>query len=172
VKRSPMPQRKAPIGRKEWAGAERSRGGDTAVLERPMARALAPAPRATMAARPTFNPQPKPVPVEHEGYRRLVAMLPCICCGIADMSQAAHPNTGKGAGTKTDDRLCFPLCCERSPMRCHRRFDQEAMFTKEERRALEPVWGQRTRERIRDMGLWPTTLAWLESTPTEGAVAW
>jgi hypothetical protein len=105
---------------------------------------------------------PKLVPVRHDGYRRLVALLPCVCCGIAECSQAAHPNTGKGGGTKTDDRLCFPLCCDRSPNRCHPRFDQEAMFGKAERRAIEPVWGERTRQRIKDLGLWPADLEWME----------
>ena len=56
------------------------------------------------------EPEPKAEALRSEQYRRLVAALPCKVCGIAGHSQAAHPNTGKGAGTKTDDRQCFPLC--------------------------------------------------------------
>ncbi|MCL1961517.1 MAG: hypothetical protein FWG56_07055 [Desulfovibrionaceae bacterium] len=64
-------------------------------------------------------------------------------------SQAAHPNTGKGMGTKTDDRLCFPLCADRPGVSgCHSRFDQGAMFTKAARRVMERVWAEKTRARI------------------------
>lgn len=103
--------------------------------------------------------QTKVVPVEHSGYRRLVAMLPCIMCGISGHSQAAHPNTGKGMGTKTDDRLCFPLCAPRPGIPgCHSRFDQGALLTKEERRNAEPEFGRRTRAVIDSVGLWPENL--------------
>ena len=109
---------------------------------------------ATMAA-----PAPKVVPVEHEGYRRLVAALPCKLCGIAGHSQAAHPNTGKGAGTKTDDRLCFPLCCDRPGVRgCHPQFDQHALMSKAARREIEPAWGADTRRQILAMNVWPKGL--------------
>lgn len=105
----------------------------------------------------------KVVPVVSERYRRLVALLPCKICGIEGYSQAAHPNTGKGTGTKTDDRLCFPLCCDRPGVRgCHPRFDQGALFTKADRRAVEPEWGADTRRKIIDLGLWPAGLARLE----------
>jgi hypothetical protein len=57
--------------------------------------------------------QAKECVVASEPYRRLVALFPCKICGIDGYSQAAHPNTDKGAGIKTDDRLCFPLCCDR-----------------------------------------------------------
>jgi hypothetical protein len=86
-----------------------------------------------------------------EPYRRLVATLPCICCGIERMSQAAHPNTGKGGALKTDDRDCFPLCHEGSPKRCHQRFDQGAMFTKAERREIELLWAHKTRMQLRQL---------------------
>ncbi|MBT2299255.1 hypothetical protein J7E70_02145 [Variovorax paradoxus] len=101
----------------------------------------------------------KVVPVEHEGYRRLVALLPCKICGIDGHSQAAHPNTDKGTGTKTDDRLCFPLCCDRPGVRgCHPQFDQHALLSKAARRAIEPAWGADTRRQIAAMGLWPKSL--------------
>jgi hypothetical protein len=102
---------------------------------------------------------PKMEPVRHEGYRRLVALLPCLACGIAQLSQAAHPNTGKGQGLKTDDRECFPLCTDRPLQQgCHPLFDQGVMFPKEQRREIEPVWGRQTRARIRAMGMWPADL--------------
>lgn len=92
---------------------------------------------------------PKTVTVRDKSYRRLVAALPCIRCGIAGFSQAAHPNTGKGAGTKADDSDCFPLCADRPGVRgCHSAFDQGAMFSKAERRAVEQEWGERTRRMI------------------------
>lgn len=109
-------------------------------------------------------PVPKVVPVEHEGYRRLVAALPCIACGVHGWSQCAHPNTNKAMAGKTDDRLTFPLCCDRIGARgCHSQFDQGVMLRKSVRREIEPIWGQRTRAKIRAAGAWPTDLpAWNE----------
>jgi hypothetical protein len=106
---------------------------------------------------------PKSEPVRSEAYRRLVAMLPCDLCGVSGYSQAAHPNTGKGAGLKTDDRECFPLCCVRpGEPGCHARFDQGALMSKEQRRAYEPQAGERARAAINHLGLWPKGLACLE----------
>jgi hypothetical protein len=106
---------------------------------------------------------PKVVPIECEAYRRLVAALPCKNCGIHGYSQAAHPNTNKGAGTKTDDRLCFPLCTVHPEddglvPGCHSRFDQGALYSKAVRRELEPVWGADTRRTIEAAGAWPKNL--------------
>jgi hypothetical protein len=36
--------------------------------------------------------------IESEPYRRLVAQLPCMWCGIEGYSQHAHLNYGKGLG--------------------------------------------------------------------------
>ncbi|WP_198086267.1 hypothetical protein [Variovorax sp. E3] len=96
-----------------------------------------------------FAPAPKQKPMRDEVYRRLVAARPCIRCGIQDYSQAAHPNTGKGTGTKADDRNCFPLCADRPGMHgCHSLFDQGAAFTKDERRQVEQVWTRQTQSMI------------------------
>lgn len=106
---------------------------------------------------------PKDEPVRSEPYRRLVAALPCKVCGIVGSSQAAHPNTGKGAGLKTDDRLCFPLCCDRPGVQgCHAKFDQHAWFTRAARREIEPSWGADTRRQITAMGQWPADLPKIE----------
>ena len=131
--------------------------------ERAPAQAVAtvkPIRRGVIAPIAGFTPAPKaPEPVESERYRRLVAMFACKFCGIAGHSQAAHPNTGKGMGTKTDDRLCFPLCADRPGQRgCHSLFDQDALLGKEARRAIEPAWGADTRRQINAMGLWPKNL--------------
>lgn len=110
----------------------------------------------------------KSTPLRSEPYRRLVASLPCIRCGIAGHSQAAHPNTGKGAGMKTDDRLCFPLCAPRLGVPgCHALFDQHALYTREIRRRLEIEWGNQTRACIIGVGLWPPGLPHInpEATP-------
>lgn len=126
-----------------------------------------PAPAYTLA-RPCASPRvdetararPKVEPVRSEAYRRAVASLSCIRCGIAGHSQAAHPNTGKGAGTKADDRLCFPLCADRPGVRgCHSLFDQGALYTRDQRRALEPEWARATIGAVISRGLWPAGLA-------------
>lgn len=94
-------------------------------------------------------PVPKRQPVRDEAYRRLVAALPCIACGVHGYSQAAHPNAGKGAGTKADDTDCFPLCADRPGVRgCHSHFDQGAMFSKADRRAVEKRWTAETKRRL------------------------
>ena len=104
----------------------------------------------------TAGPVAKPETVESEAYRRLVAKLPCIHCCAVGYSQAAHPNTGKGAGIKTSDLDCFPLCADRPGVRgCHSRFDQGALFTKERRREIESQWGRQTRAAIVGLFGWP-----------------
>lgn len=115
--------------------------------------------RAASMGPAELAPAPKVLPVEHEGYRRLVALFACKVCGTANYSQAAHPNTGKGTGTKTDDRLCFPLCCDRPGVRgCHPKFDQGALYPKEVRRTLETAWARDTQRQILSLGLWPKDL--------------
>lgn len=42
------------------------------------------------------QPQPKTEILSCEAYRRAVASLPCISCGIHGYSQHAHLNLGKG----------------------------------------------------------------------------
>lgn len=98
---------------------------------------------------------PKESPVRSESYRRLVAMLPCVFCGIVGYSQAAHPPpTGKGI--KEDDRECFPLCCTRPGITgCHVEFDQYRLIPKAEMRDTAAYWGGNTREIILLSGHWP-----------------
>ena len=106
----------------------------------------------------------KSAPVRSEAYRRAVAGLPCINCGVPGHSQCAHSNSGKGAGIKASDLDSFPLCTVhpgadgRLVQGCHENFDQGALFTKAVRRELEPVWAADTQRRILAMGLWPKAL--------------
>ena len=98
---------------------------------------------------------PKSQPVRNEAYRRAVASLPCVICGIAGQSQAAHGSGAgtavcKGMGIKSCDLTCFAAC-----VRCHSRLDQGALFSKSVRHQLEPVWAADTQRRIQAMGLWP-----------------
>jgi len=132
-------------------------------------RPMAPLPQLTCT--PNYSGSVSGIPIEkenaieHEGYRRLVAALPCKHCGIWGYSQCAHPNTGKAAGKKLiDDRLCFPLCTVHMVageyvQGCHQRFDQGALYTKAARREIEPAWGADTRASILAAGLWPADLA-------------
>lgn len=131
---------------------------------------LTPAP-AGLAARVSMarcdvaaTPVPKDEPVRHEGYRRLVALLPCAICGIDGYSQAAHASTGKGMGIKASDLELFPACADRPGARgCHSRLDQGALFSKAVRHELEPAWVADTQRKIQAMGLWPANLPRLES---------
>ena len=95
---------------------------------------------------------PKAVIIRSESYRRLVAALPCILCGIEGHSQAAHPNTGKAKGAKADDLLCFPLCADRPGVKgCHAQFDQHQLFEKAERAVVEADWTARTQAELQQL---------------------
>lgn len=94
--------------------------------------------------------------VRSEAYRRTVATLPCMSCGVPGISQCAHANTGKGMGTKACDLRSFPLCaCQPGRQGCHARFDQGALFPKLARQAIEEAWIADTQRRVQAMGLWP-----------------
>ena len=98
---------------------------------------------------------PKSQPVRNEAYRRLVAALPCVICGIAGQSQAAHGSGAgtavcKGMGIKSCDLTCAPFCVPH-----HQQLDQGAMFTKAVRHQLEPAWAADTQRKIHAMGKWP-----------------
>ena len=98
---------------------------------------------------------PKSQPVRSEAYRRAVASLPCVICGIAGQSQAAHGSGAgtavcKGMGLKSCDLTCFAAC-----VTCHHQLDQGALFTKAVRHQLEPAWAADTQRRIHAMGKWP-----------------
>lgn len=75
-----------------------------------------------------------------EKYRRVVASLPCIECGLEGYSQAAHSNEwshGKGRGMKASDTALFPLCADRLGVQgCHSRFDQYKLYPREEMEAV------------------------------------
>lgn len=124
-----------------------------------------PTPRAPAVARHDGKARmvvqvPKDEPVQHEGYRRLVAAMPCARCKVWGYSQHAHSNTGKGMGIKTDCRLGFPLCSTRpGVVGCHALLDQGAMYSKHARREMEDYWAWDTRMTLRRLRLWPKDLA-------------
>lgn len=111
--------------------------------------------KSTYSGSVSGRPVLKESRVKHEGYRRLVAALPCVYCGIHGYSQAAHPPpTGKGI--KEDDRECFPLCCTRPGITgCHFEFDQYRLIPKDDMRRQAAEWGNETRETIERNGDWP-----------------
>ena len=114
----------------------------------------APQPVATTPAEPVT----KDAPVRSEAYRRAVASLPCIACGIQGYSQAAHlPPEAKGM--KQSDLLTFPLCCTRVGIAgCHQDYDQYRLFPRAAAMAVGLAWAADTQRRILAMGLWPKAL--------------
>lgn len=105
------------------------------------------------------TPVRKDKPVRSEAYRRIVASLPCVICGISGFSQCAHANTGKGVGIKSSDLETFPACASRpGVVGCHQQLDHGALFDKYVRRVLEPVWAADTRRQIKAMGCWPASI--------------
>ena len=103
-------------------------------------------------------PIAKAAPVRSEAYRRAVASLPCINCGIQGYSQAAHlPPEAKGM--KQSDLLTFPLCCTRVGIAgCHQDYDQYRLFPRAAAMAVGRAWAADTQRRILAMGLWPKGL--------------
>jgi hypothetical protein len=101
---------------------------------------------------------PKAVIIRSEPYRRLVAALPCIHCGIHGYSQAAHPPPS-GKGIKESDLDCFPLCCTRPDVTgCHVEFDQYRLIPKDDMRSMASYWREETQKQIIRDGSWPRGL--------------
>lgn len=120
---------------------------------------ISPLRRGTYSGSTSGRPIAKENAIEHEGYRRLVAKLPCKVCGIFGQSQSAHPNTGKGQGIKESDLDCFPLCCTRPDIEgCHVKFDQYRLVPKEKMRAKAAKWARETLAKIK-AGKLPKKLA-------------
>ena len=108
----------------------------------------------------------KSAPVRSEAYRRLVASLPCVACGIQGYSQAAHlPPEAKGM--KQSDLLTFPLCCTRVGIPgCHQDYDQYRMYPKHAAMTVGRAWAADTQRKIYALGLWPKNMQYqaLEAT--------
>lgn len=91
---------------------------------------------------PAYPKAPKPV--RSEPYRRLVASLPCIRCGMEGASQAAHANSGgKAKGAKNCDLTCFPLC-HVGANGCHAAWDQYKCGGRDAQAELEPIYADAT----------------------------
>lgn len=122
---------------------------------------------ATVADTPT-PAIPKDEPIEHEGYRRLVASMACIHCGKQLRSQHAHLNEGKGKAMKLDDRQAMPLCADEPGAHgCHTQFDQYRLVPggRDAHIELGRRWASMTRLAIYLAGLWPKNLPlWSEDT--------
>lgn len=113
------------------------------------------------------EPVAKSEPLRNEAYRRAVASLPCVVCGVPGFSQAAHGSAGKGMAIKACDTTLFPACCDRPGVRgCHSQLDQGAMFRRAVRHELEPVWAADTQRQIAALGLWPKNMPNQPLTPT------
>lgn len=65
--------------------------------------------------------------IRDEWFRRAVASLPCMACGIEGCTQHAHSNLavhGKGRGLKSGDEAAMALCCTRpGEVGCHVQHD-------------------------------------------------
>lgn len=74
-------------------------------------------------------------------YLALVRTLPCVCCGIRHITQAAHSNQlifGKGRGLKASDASAVALCATTQERNgCHANHDQGGKLSKAEWKAFE-----------------------------------
>ena len=149
-----MLTRRTPMKRTAWP--RRVSPASPVAPASPLARPANYAPAAGHAAA-----VPKEAPARSESYRRAVAALPCIHCGIAGHSQHAHANAGKGLGLKTDDRAGFPLCAPRPGIEgCHARFDQYRLLAggRDGHAAAGERWAAQTRAAVERAGKWPERL--------------
>lgn len=148
-RRTPIRSRKDTAVRVDRETLLAARAARTLAEARPRAATMADAGAAAQLIE-------KAKPWRSEAYRRAVASLPCVICGVHGYSQAAHGSEGKGMGIKACDTTLFPACASRpGVLGCHHKLDQGALFTKAVRRELEPVWAADTQRRIHAMGLWP-----------------
>ena len=96
---------------------------------------------------------PKTRIVRSERYRRWVASLPCIACGVEGFSQAAHANHGKGMGMKTCDTHTFALCAPHwGLIGCHQQHDMCIDMSRDERREHEARYIAQTQALARVAG--------------------
>ena len=154
-----MLARRTPMRRTGWRRREGVSSVTPVAPALPVAPLARPANYASAAARAPARS--KSTPLRSEAYRRAVAALPCIHCGIAGHSQHAHANAGKGLGLKTDDRAGFPLCAPRPGIEgCHARFDQYRLLPggRDAHVAAGRAWGARTRAAVEKAGKWPARL--------------
>lgn len=110
---------------------------------------------------PACAPIEKENAIHHEGYRRLVASLPCMWCGRQGRSNHAHENDGKAKGMKLDDRRAMPLCVDdMGKQGCHSAFDQYSLIDggREAHVELGKQMANQTRQLIRAAGKWPKNL--------------
>lgn len=104
--------------------------------------------RATYAGAGAVVTVAKTKPVRSEAYRRRVAALPCIRCGIGGYSQAAH-GPALGRGIKASDKGCFPLCCDRPGIvGCHSLYDGYKLGDVFYRYGFAAEWAEKTRKRL------------------------
>lgn len=110
---------------------------------------------------PACAPIEKECAIEHEGYRRLVASLPCFWCGRQGRSNHAHENENKGKGLKLDDRRAMPLCVDdMGKQGCHTAFDRYSLIDggRDAHVELGKQMANQTRQLIRAAGKWPKNL--------------
>ena len=49
-------------------------------------------------------------PPRDDRFKAWIRTLPCLCCGVAGRSEAAHTGSDGGMGIKASDYTCIPLC--------------------------------------------------------------
>jgi hypothetical protein len=93
---------------------------------------------------------PKTASTRSEAYRRAVAALPCLRCGIEGHTQAAHGDAGKGLSLKSSDLTCYPLCGPHDgEPGCHYVIGMTGTLSKAERRWFEEQSMKEAQEKLK-----------------------
>lgn len=157
-------QRKTPMKRTGFKRTSPSKSiresiHDVKPVEGKLLTGLTRNPNYSSPANDPFVAVPKGESIQHQGFMRLVRMLPCAHCGIEGYSQFCHSDEGKGAGIKSDCREGWPGCSPRPGVPgCHYLIGTQRIYPKADRRELERSMAAATRKKIYDLGLWPKDL--------------
>ena len=97
---------------------------------------------------------PKQTYIRSQKLLKMVANLPCQCCGMDNGVQAAHSNWsewgGKGKSLKASDEYTAALC-----LKCHFIIDQGAHLSKDERKDMWLKAHERTINQLVENNQWP-----------------
>lgn len=89
---------------------------------------------------------PKNKPVRDKPFRKWIASLPCLRCGLHNRSQAAHFGKG-GWSMKGGDDTVRPLCADNyGYVGCHTKMDQ----------SLDSFWALGKKQRVIDAPVYET----------------
>lgn len=88
-----------------------------------------------------------------DAYRRAVAQLPCVCCGLFGYTECADTAQSSASGADIDT---IPLCTNSAGHRgCKQMLRAGVLMSEVTGCELVPDWIADTQRRVHALGLWP-----------------